>query len=59
LGIVIIIIIAIACLFGIIGVVFVVGGMYQQALFEEYVEDIQSDPIRNPGVQNIPSFDTP
>jgi len=41
---------------GIVVAVFVFGGMYQQALFEEYMEDVQTKPGSeiNP---NLPSYD--
>ena len=48
--------IAFAISVGIIAAVFVVGGMYQQELFEEYIEDTQNPPRAevNP---NLPAFD--
>ena len=50
--------IAIACSIGIVATVFVVGGMYQQELFEEYIEDSQgSQSPRPPTVPDLPDFD--
>jgi len=50
--------IALACSIGIVAVVFVVGGMYQQELFDEYIDDVQNSnkqrPIPSP---NLPAFD--
>jgi len=42
---------------GIVTTVFVVGGMYQQELFEEYIEDSQKPPRAeiNP---SLPAFDS-
>jgi len=54
-----IIAIAISVFIGIIGVVFVVGGIYQQELFDEYVEDMKNPSKRNAYPQTIPSFDMP
>jgi len=54
-----IIIIAMFCFFGIIAAVFVIGGMYQQELFEDYVEHSQNPPKRNLDSVNIPSFNIP
>ena len=55
---IIILAIAIACSVGIVAAVFIVGGMYQQELFDEYIEDVQdsqsSRPVTNP---NLPAFD--
>ena len=55
---IIVLAIAIACSIGIVAAVFVVGGMYQQELFDEYIEDVQdsqsSRPVTNP---NLPAFD--
>ena len=42
------IVIAIALGMGILAAVFVVGGMYQQELFEEYVEDSQTSSKKDP-----------
>ena len=41
---------------GIVATAFVVGGMYQQELFEEYIEDSQKPPRAkvNP---SLPAFD--
>ena len=55
-----IVIVAIAVVFslGIVAVAFVVGGIYQQELFDEYMEDVQDSqsprPVTNP---NLPAFD--
>ncbi len=53
-----IIAIAVVCSIGIIAAVFVVGGIYQQELFDDYMEDVQdsqsSRPLTNP---NLPTFD--
>ena len=52
--------IAILCAFGLMVAVFVMGGAYQQELFDEYLEDSY-----NPSSQkqqspvNMPSFDIP
>ncbi len=55
---IIVLAIAIACSIGIVAAVFVVGGMYQQELFDEYIEDVQDSqsprPVTNP---NLPAFD--
>ncbi len=55
---IIVLAIVIACSVGIVAAVFVVGGMYQQELFDEYIEDVQdsqsSRPVTNP---NLPAFD--
>ena len=55
---IIVLAIAIACSVGIVAAVFVVGGMYQQELFDEYIEDVQDSqsprPVTNP---NLPAFD--
>jgi hypothetical protein len=55
---IILVAIAIAVAVGIVAAVFVVGGQYQQELFEEYLEDSQksssSRPATNP---NLPKFD--
>ena len=49
---------ALAISIGIVAAVFVVGGMYQQELFEEYIEDTQ-DPQgkRTETSPNLPSLD--
>ncbi len=56
---VIVVVIAIVCSIGIVAAVMVVGGMYQQELFDEYMDDVQdsqsSRPLTNP---NLPAFDT-
>ena len=55
---IVIIAIAVVCSIGIIAAVFVVGGIYQQELFDDYMEDVQdsqsSRPLINP---NLPTFD--
>lgn len=55
---IVIVAIAVICSVGVIGAVFVVGGMYQQELFDEYMDDAQdfqsSRPWTNP---NLPAFD--
>ncbi len=55
---IVIIAIAVVCSIGIIAAVFVVGGIYQQELFDDYMEDVQdsqsSRPLTNP---NLPTFD--
>lgn len=55
---IVIVAIAVICSVGVIGAVFVVGGMYQQELFDEYMDDTQdfqsSRPLTNP---NLPAFD--
>ena len=56
---ILVIAIAIALGMGILAAVFVVGGMYQQELFEEYVEDSQTSSKKDPINLDIPSFDVP
>ncbi len=55
---IVIIAIAVVCSIGVIATVFVVGGIYQQELFDDYMEDVQdsqsSRPLTNP---NLPTFD--
>jgi uncharacterized membrane protein (DUF485 family) len=55
---IVIIAIAVVCSIGVIAAVFVVGGIYQQELFDDYMEDVQdsqsSRPLTNP---NLPTFD--
>jgi len=51
--------IALLCSFGIIGAVFIIGGMYQQELFEEYLENSKNPPKRNLDPANTPSFSIP
>jgi hypothetical protein len=53
---VIVAVIAIVCSIGIVAAVMVVGGMYQQELFDEYMDDVQNSqrPLTNP---NLPAFD--
>ena len=56
--IVLVVAIAIAIAVGVVIVVFVVGGQYQQELFEEYIEDSQkSSRIRPETSPNLPKFD--
>ncbi len=49
---------AVLCSVGVVAVVFVVSGIYQQALFDEYMDDAQGSqivrPLTNP---NLPAFD--
>jgi len=55
---IVIIAIAVVCSIGVIAAVFVVGGIYQQELFDDYMEDVQDSqsprPLTNP---NLPTFD--
>ncbi|MDH3824737.1 MAG: hypothetical protein OES14_02985 [Nitrosopumilus sp.] len=54
---ILVIAIAIAVAAGIVSVVFVVGGQYQQELFEEYMEDSQkSSSSRGETNPNLPEF---
>jgi hypothetical protein len=54
---ILVIAIAIAVAAGIVSVVFVVGGQYQQELFEEYMEDSQkSSSSREETNPNLPKF---
>jgi hypothetical protein len=50
--------IAVLCSVGVVAAVFVVGGMYQQELFDEYMDDAQGSQsaiqLANP---NLPAFD--
>jgi Gpi18-like mannosyltransferase len=48
--------IAIAVTVGIVVAVFVVGGQYQQELFEEYLEDSQKSSSRLETSPNLPKF---
>ncbi len=48
--------ITLACAIGIVAAVFVVGGMYQQELFDDYLEDSQNPP-RSEINPNLPAFD--
>ena len=48
---------AVACAIGIVAAVFVIGGMYQQELFEEYMEDSQSKSSRPATNPNLPELD--
>ncbi len=54
----VIVAIAVLCSVGVVAAVFVVGGMYQQELFDEYMEDAQDSQsprqLTNP---NLPAFD--
>jgi len=54
-----IIAIAVLCSFGIIGAVFIIGGMYQQELFEDYMENSKNPQKRDLDPTNIPSFNIP
>jgi len=56
---VLIVMIAILCFFGIIGTVFIIGGMYQQELFEDYIENSKKPPKRSLDPTDIPSFSIP
>ena len=49
--------IAIAVAVGIVAAVFVVGGQYQQELFEEYMEDSQKPISREENSLNLPKFE--
>jgi hypothetical protein len=50
--------IAITCSIGIVTAVFVVGGMYQQELFDEYMDDVQDSNKKRPfSSPNLPAFD--
>lgn len=50
--------IAIAISAGILAALFVVGGQYQQELFEEYMEDSQKSSNSQPASShNLPRFD--
>ena len=55
---IVIVAIALACSIGIVAAVFVVGGMYQQELFDEYIEDVSDSQspkqLTNP---NLPVLD--
>jgi len=55
---ILIVAIAIAFAIGVVAVVFVVGGHYQQELFEEYMEDSQRTPsTRGENSNNLPKFE--
>jgi len=54
-----IIAIAVLCSFGIIGAVFIIGGMYQQELFEDYMENSKNPQKRDLDPTNIHSFNIP
>jgi N-acetylneuraminic acid mutarotase len=50
--------IALACSIGIVAAVYVIGGMYQQELFDEYMDDVQkSGKQRSNPSPNLPAFD--
>lgn len=51
--------IAIVCAVGILATVVVVGSVYQQELFEEYMEDSQSLGKRAQSNPNLPTFEMP
>ncbi|NIM25267.1 MAG: hypothetical protein GTN35_02025 [Nitrososphaeria archaeon] len=52
--------IAILCAVGVLFAVFVMGGAYQQELFDDYLEDSQNPPSQRPqSPVNMPSFDVP
>jgi len=54
----VIVAIAVLCSVGVVAVVFVVSGMYQQALFDEYMDDAQGSQIARPlTTPNLPAFD--
>ena len=50
--------IVVFCSLGVVAAVLVIGGMYQQELFDEYMDDAQGSqsarPLTNP---NLPAFD--
>ena len=55
-----IVIVAIALVFsvGILAAVFVLGGMYQQELFDEYIDDSRDPTSNRPEPNpNLPTFD--
>lgn len=54
-----IIVVAITICLAILGVVFIVGGIYQQKLFEDYMENIHNPPTQDPKFENIPALDLP
>lgn len=52
--------IAILCAVGVMVAVFVMGGAYQQELFDDYLDDSQNPPSqRQQNPVNMPSFDVP
>jgi len=54
----VIVTIAVLCSVGVVAVVFVVSGMYQQELFDEYMDDAQDSQIASPLTKpNLPAFD--
>jgi ABC-type uncharacterized transport system permease subunit len=55
---IVIVAIAVLCSVGVVAVVFIVSGMYQQALFDEYMDDAQGSQIARPlTTPNLPAFD--
>jgi hypothetical protein len=55
---IVILAIALACSIGIVTAVFVVGGMYQQELFDEYIDNVQDSNKQRPfSSPNLPAFD--
>ena len=54
-----IITVAITICLVILGIVFVVGGMYQQKLFEDYMKGAQNHPKQDSGFENTPTLDLP
>jgi hypothetical protein len=55
---IVILVIALACSIGIVAAVFVVGGMYQQELFDEYIDNVQDSNKQRPfSSPNLPAFD--
>ena len=55
---IVILAIALACSIGIVTAVFVVGGMYQQELFDEYIDNVQDSNKQRPfSSPNLPTFD--
>jgi len=53
-----IIFVSLTIFLAILGAVFVVGGMYQQELFEDYMEDAKKTP-KEPKFDDIPSLVIP
>lgn len=54
---IVIIFVSLALFLAILGAAFVVGGMYQQELFDEYMKD--TSPPKEPKFENFPSLDPP
>jgi len=55
---IVIVAISVTCSVCIVAAVFVLGGMYQQALFEEYLDDAQDSQSPRPlTAPNLPAFD--